>query len=73
MKQRWGTQSNWQEKIFYSLVNIPRVYFAKHLTKRSEYREEYKHAIVVYNIEQRFFDYNICITLTKSSIDIKIR
>lgn len=55
-----GAQSNRQEKTFYSLVNIPPVYFAKHATKGSECSEKYKHAIAMCTIEQRFSDHNIC-------------
>jgi len=58
-----GAQSNRQEKTFYSLVNIPPVYFTKHATKESECSEKYKHAIVICNIEQRFSDH-ICTVLT---------
>lgn len=67
-----GARFNGQEKTFYSPVNIARVYFAKHITKGSTYRERYKHAIAMCNIEQRFSDHDICIALTESSPDIKV-
>jgi len=45
----WNNRArfNGQEKTFYSLVNIARVYFAKHITMGSTYRERYKHAIAM--------------------------
>lgn len=75
MKQ-WSTESNGQEKTFYSLANIPRVYFAKHThrTKRKEYNDYNKHAIaIMYSIEQRYSDHNVCIVITKNSNDDKVR